>query len=154
FAFFRKRLKQSSDAIMLVELDDDAAGLWTRPDTWQHNPDRPLEGIAKYRLRRGASPLFGSFFVFWDGHYQPLTADANPDQVRALFRGDPFEPQSVPLSWNDLLSSGVLTPLLVPLGVFTLIVLVWSCAILRCFIRGTAVTAGEYLMLSLLPGLP
>src|SRR5207249_2559040 len=100
FPFAREGIKHLGSAIMLVELDDKSAVLWTRPDVWQYDPRHPLDGIAQTRLGHRGSLLKGSTMVFWDGHYQFLTADANPDQVRALFRGDRYEPQSVSLSWR------------------------------------------------------
>jgi len=150
-ALFRHEFKNVASAIMIVELDDDAAVLWSRPDTWQYNPERPLDGIPTYRLRSGAFSQFGRACVFWDGSVCLLPAQ--PDQMRALFAADPSESHAGPLSWDDLLSSDALLPALAPLVIFTVIVTVWSCVLISCLFRGKAVTCGECLLLTLAPQL-
>ena len=35
----------TSSTIMLVEVSDESAVVWTKPDDWEFKPDKPLDGL-------------------------------------------------------------------------------------------------------------
>ncbi|MBN1589675.1 MAG: DUF1559 domain-containing protein [Pirellulales bacterium] len=67
----------TSNTIVLVEANDDQAVIWTRPDDWEYDPEKPLAGLGR------AHP--GGFMVaFCDGSVRFLAASLDPQVWKAL----------------------------------------------------------------------
>jgi prepilin-type processing-associated H-X9-DG protein len=68
----------TANTIMLVEVDDDHAAIWTKPDDWQFDPKNPGAGL-------------GFFFdggvnaAFFDGSVRMLPKSIDPKTLKALF---------------------------------------------------------------------
>ncbi len=67
----------SANTIMAVEVDPDRAVVWTSPDDWQFDPNRPRAGLGK------AHPG-GSLVLFADGHVLLLSDSIDPEVFRKL----------------------------------------------------------------------
>ncbi|NQU20389.1 MAG: DUF1559 domain-containing protein [Candidatus Nealsonbacteria bacterium] len=67
----------TSNTIMVVEANDDQAVVWTKPDDWQYDAEKPLAGLGN------AHPGgFGALFA--DGSVHFISADVDPTVFRAL----------------------------------------------------------------------
>jgi hypothetical protein len=69
----------TSNTIMIVEVDDDHAAIWTKPDDWQFNPEQPSKGLGRF--------YDGGFIAaFFDGHnLLGIPASTDPKTLKALF---------------------------------------------------------------------
>ena len=78
---FAQILDGTSNTIMTVEANDPSAVIWTKPDDFVPDPETPLKGLV------GLNP--GGFLVgFCDGSVRFISADIDPDTLRALFTRD------------------------------------------------------------------
>ena len=68
----------SSHTILAVEVDDEHAVIWTKPDDLPFDPDNPAKGL-------GGHFQGGFNAAFCDGHIQFLLKDMDPKVLRALF---------------------------------------------------------------------
>ncbi len=68
----------TAQTIMFVEATDDKAVVWTKPDDFEPDDKNPVAGLVG--LRDGAF-----LAVFCDGHVEPIPADVDPDDLKALF---------------------------------------------------------------------
>jgi len=68
----------TSNTLMLVEASDDRAVIWTKPDDYEVNNDKPLDGLVG--LRDG-----GFLAAFGDGSVRLLKSTLKPETVKALF---------------------------------------------------------------------
>jgi len=68
----------TSNTIMAVEVDDEHAVIWTKPDDLAFDPDNPAKGLGG--LYKG-----GFLAAFCDGAIHVLPKDLDPDTLRALF---------------------------------------------------------------------
>jgi hypothetical protein len=74
-----------SHTIMTVEANDDKAVIWTKPDDFQYDEEKPLDGLG------GMQP--GAFLVgFGDGSVRRLPSTIDPKTLNALFTRDGGEP--------------------------------------------------------------
>ncbi len=75
---FRDILDGTSNTILAVEVDDDHAVIWTKPEDLPFDPDNPAKGLGK---------LYDGKFhtTFCDGAVWPLPATLDPEKLRALF---------------------------------------------------------------------
>jgi len=67
----------TAHTIMLVEANDDQAVVWTKPDDWQYNPEKPLVGLGSAHPR-----LFNALFC--DGSVHGIAADIDAQIWKAL----------------------------------------------------------------------
>jgi hypothetical protein len=74
---FRDIRDGTSNTVMLVEANDDQAVIWTRPDDWQYDPEKPLAGLGSAHPR-----LFSALFC--DGSVRGIAADIQPVVWKAL----------------------------------------------------------------------
>lgn len=79
----------TSNTIMLVQVDDEHAVIWTKPDDWKIAPANPLKG-----LRVHGSDKFLTLFA--DGSVRTLPAKLDPKTLRALFTRSGGEVISIP----------------------------------------------------------
>ena len=79
----------TSSTIMMVEVADQSAVIWTKPDDFQHQEENPLTGLV------GLWP--GGFqAAFADGSVQFLPSSIDPKTLSALFTrngGEPIDPK-------------------------------------------------------------
>ena len=68
----------TSNTLMVVEASDDRAVIWTKPDDYEVNYDKPLDGLVG--LRTG-----GFLAAFGDGSVRLLKSTLKPETVKALF---------------------------------------------------------------------
>jgi prepilin-type processing-associated H-X9-DG protein len=68
----------TSNTIMIVEVDDDHAAIWTKPDDWQFDPQEPAKGLGHF---------FNGYFnaAFFDGHTLGIATSTDPKTLKALF---------------------------------------------------------------------
>jgi prepilin-type processing-associated H-X9-DG protein len=66
-----------SNTIMVVEVNDDQAVTWTKPDDWQYDKDHPLAGL-------GSAHPSGFNALFCDGSVRILSKGIDPTVFRAL----------------------------------------------------------------------
>jgi hypothetical protein len=73
--------------IMLVQVDDDRAVPWSKPDDWEYDPDDPLAGLGHVHPE--------GFLVAWSGgSVQFLSKTIDPKKFHAMLTiagGEPFE---------------------------------------------------------------
>lgn len=78
----------SSNTILAVEANDDAAVVWTKPDDWQYDANRPMAGLGT------AHP--GGFNVsFFDGSVRFMATSLDPTVLQAMLTiagGEPVAP--------------------------------------------------------------
>jgi type II secretory pathway pseudopilin PulG len=67
----------TATTILVVEADDDQAVIWTKPDDWEFNAQRPLAGLGN------AHPA-GFTAVFADSHVQLIAKTIDPAVFKAL----------------------------------------------------------------------
>jgi hypothetical protein len=80
----------TANTIMVVEVDDDHAAIWTKPDDWQFDPDKPAQGLGSFN---------GDRFIagFFDGSCRVIRSSTDPKILKALFTragGEVIEPGS------------------------------------------------------------
>jgi hypothetical protein len=75
---FREILDGTSNTIMVVEVNDQAAAIWTKPDDFEPDEQNPLQGLL------GLRP--GGFQVgFCDGSVRFVAASIAPNVLKAMF---------------------------------------------------------------------
>jgi len=77
----------SSNTVMLVEVNDDRAVPWTKPDDWQLDPEKPLAGL-------GAAHPRGFNALLCDGSVRFIAEDLDVQVWKALLSiagGEPIE---------------------------------------------------------------
>ncbi len=74
-----------AQTIMLVEVSDDKAVIWTKPDDFEPDDKNPAAGLVG--LRDG-----GFLAAFCDGHIEVLPRDIDLDNLRGLFTRNGGEP--------------------------------------------------------------
>jgi prepilin-type processing-associated H-X9-DG protein len=67
----------TSSTIMVVEADDDHAVIWTRPEDWQFDPQRPMAGL-------GHAHPGGFNAVFADGSVRFIAGSVDPTTFQAM----------------------------------------------------------------------
>ncbi|MCH8921866.1 MAG: DUF1559 domain-containing protein [Planctomycetes bacterium] len=65
------------NTIMLVEVSDERAVIWTKPDDWEFNPDEPLDGLIGQHPRQFLALTF-------DGSVHRIPAIIDPELFRRL----------------------------------------------------------------------
>ena len=68
----------ASNTLIVVEASDDRAVIWTKPDDYEVNYAKPLDGLVG--LRTG-----GFLAAFGDGSVRFLKSTLKPETVKALF---------------------------------------------------------------------
>ncbi len=68
----------TSNTVLLVDVDDDAAVIWTKPDDWQLDPKKPANHLS---TRHGERYLF----LFADGTGQFISTKIDKENLNALF---------------------------------------------------------------------
>lgn len=82
---FREVTDGLANTIVLLEVDDDHAVEWTKPDDWKFDAEKPLKGLG------GLRP--GVFIAaFADGHASAVAKDIDPNIFQALLTKDGGEP--------------------------------------------------------------
>ena len=68
----------TSNTIMIVEVDDDHAAIWTKPDDWHFDPEDPAKGLGRF---------FGGNFnaAFFDGSVRAIPESTDPKILKTLF---------------------------------------------------------------------
>lgn len=75
----------TSNTIMIIEVDDDHAVPWTKPDDWQFDPQQPAKGLGQF--------FDGRFnAAFFDGSVHSISAAIDPKTLKALFTRAGGEP--------------------------------------------------------------
>jgi hypothetical protein len=71
----------TSNTLMVLEVDDDQAVTWTKPDDWTYDPKKPLKGLGK---------LYGDAFhtAFCDGSVHVIETQISPTVLRDLIERD------------------------------------------------------------------
>ena len=67
----------TSNTIMVVEVDDEAAVPWTKPEDWSFNPNDPMQGI-------GNTHSNGFLAGLVDGSVRVIENAIDPDTLNAL----------------------------------------------------------------------
>ncbi|HKD35927.1 MAG TPA: DUF1559 domain-containing protein, partial [Pirellulales bacterium] len=67
----------TSNTIMIVEVNDDHAVPWTKPDDWQFDPQHPSGGLAQFFNGRFNAALF-------DGSVRLISTRLDPKSLKAL----------------------------------------------------------------------
>jgi hypothetical protein len=93
---------QGSMQVLLIELDDGHAIVWSKPEDMNYNPTTPSAGLAQYHfsdcLRRP-----GGFVVLLDGKSRFVPADIEPALLRAFFWAGPDEAVDLDFPWYGAL---------------------------------------------------
>jgi hypothetical protein len=75
----------TSNTIFVVDVADDRAVVWTRPEDWEFDPEQPMKGLA--------GKFDGGFSVLMcDGSVRFLSETIKPEILRALFTRNGGEP--------------------------------------------------------------
>ncbi len=75
----------TSSTILLVDVPDDQAVVWTKPADWSFNPKQPLRGLG---IKYGA----GFLALFCDGSVRFIHKAVDPDVLKALITPQGGEP--------------------------------------------------------------
>jgi hypothetical protein len=78
---FAQVVDGTSNTIMIVEAAPDRAVIWTKPDDWEFNPDKPSEGLMGYRAE-------GCLAAMGDASVRTIRRAYSPDIFKALFTRD------------------------------------------------------------------
>ncbi|MFZ5829910.1 MAG: DUF1559 domain-containing protein [Planctomycetota bacterium] len=70
----------TSSTVLTVEVADDKAMEWTKPDDFEYDPENPAKGLAR---RRG-----GYLFGFADGSVRRVSPEVGKDWLKAVFTKD------------------------------------------------------------------
>ena len=66
------------NTVMIVEVDDDHAAIWTKPEDWQFDPQQPAKGLGQF--------FDGRFnAAFFDGGVRAISASIDQKTLKALF---------------------------------------------------------------------
>jgi hypothetical protein len=85
----RKIIDGTSRTISIVEVDEEHAVPWTKPDDWTFDPENPTAGLGGH--------YFGVFLAGWaDGHASAIPTTVDKDLLRAAFTRDGREPLKAP----------------------------------------------------------
>jgi hypothetical protein len=77
----RKIIDGTSLTISIVEVDDEHAVPWTKPDDWSFDPENPTAGLGGHYI--------GVFLAGWaDGHASAIPITTDKDFLRAVFTRD------------------------------------------------------------------
>jgi hypothetical protein len=78
-----------SNTIMILEVDDESAVEWTKPDDWELDPKDPLKGLGGMRA--------GVFIAgFADGHAAGIATEIDPKVFKAMLTKDGGEVVNAP----------------------------------------------------------
>lgn len=88
-ATFRDIRDGMSNTILILEVDDDQAVEWTKPDDWKLDPSAPVKGLGTMRP--------GVFIAgFGDGHASGIATEIDPKLFKALLTKDGGEAVNAP----------------------------------------------------------
>lgn len=79
----------TSNTILTVDVDDEHAVIWTKPDDWSYDPQAPTRGLRKHDDKRF---LFG----IMDGSVRFVPATIDPKTIHALVTPDGGETVQLP----------------------------------------------------------
>jgi len=79
----------TSNTIMAVEAADDRAVVWTKPDDFDPDEDKPIKGLVELRGQ-------GFLVLFGDGSVKLLSESIKPDTLRALMTASGGEVVELP----------------------------------------------------------
>ncbi len=74
-----------SSTIMVVEVSDERAVIWTKPDDWEFNPERPMDGLMGQRDD-------GFLVMTMDGETHLVKPDFDPETFKRLLLRNDGEP--------------------------------------------------------------
>ena len=75
----------TANTIMLVEVSDDKAVVWTKPDDFEPDVTNPIAGLVGLRTR-------GFLAAFCDGHVDTIPQNVDPEDLKALFTRNGRQP--------------------------------------------------------------
>jgi hypothetical protein len=75
---FKEIRDGTSNTIMIVEVDDEHAVIWTKPEDWSFDPQDPAKGLGQFFDG-------GRHIAFFDGSVRWIAPSLAPDTLRALF---------------------------------------------------------------------
>ncbi|MBI3411655.1 MAG: DUF1559 domain-containing protein [Planctomycetes bacterium] len=141
--------KNLKNAIAVVDLDEDHADYWTKPDIWKYDRADPWGGLEKCSWGRRYLNKDGCFVVTWEGEVCFLTRDANLDLVRALFLGDASNSRQLVSTGIEAISgSRFAVAFWLWLGLGALVV-PWGAYVLLRSCRGLPTSPGELMVVIL-----
>jgi hypothetical protein len=134
--------------IMLVEVDDDQAVIWTKPGDLDYDSTNPTKGLA-YPWSRSKDLIPSMLVGLTDGSVGIIPETANPDDLRCLFSATAGAPSHLPLSWTTTLTRYPLESLVFPGLLLALVLIVAGILPAIHFFRAKTVFPGEFLCLIL-----
>jgi len=78
----------TSNTILCLEVDDDHAVVWTKPEDWSFDPERPARGLGHLQGN-------GFYAAFCDGSVRFLANKIDPETLRRLLIRDDGQPVEV-----------------------------------------------------------
>jgi hypothetical protein len=66
----------TADTILAVEVDNEQAVVWTKPDDLSYDPQEPAKGLSK---------KYAFYALFCDGHITPIRSSSSAEELRAWF---------------------------------------------------------------------
>src|SRR5262249_44451419 len=79
----------TSNTLLVVDVDDDQAVPWTKPEDWKFDPKAPAKGLRKHEGKR-------FLFLFMDGSVRTVDATVDPKTIAALVTPDGGEVINLP----------------------------------------------------------
>jgi hypothetical protein len=133
-------------AVALLEAEEAFAVPWTKPADLDFDPDDPARGVGRWH-GSDAFGDWGSLALFVDGTVRVLPPDTDPDLLRTVLGGREggvrFE-----RPWYDALSNPRVRWLVSPWLVMTVLAVGGAVTVVVRIARGTAVSPGEVLWLT------
>ncbi len=134
-------------AILLVDLDDDQAVIWTKPDLWSFDAKKPFQGLVE-KVGDRFFPEPGFLLMTADGQPRFLPKSTPVETVRAWFSPkDHPEPPSI--SWLEIMFRGPHSADIWPPLAMHLLMFSWSLWIVKRYWRRQDVSPGEDLVVVL-----
>ena len=79
----------TANTLLTVDVEDELAVVWTKPDDWKFDPKAPAKGLRKHEGKR-------FLFLFMDGSVRTVDAATDPKTIEALVTPDGGEVVNLP----------------------------------------------------------
>jgi hypothetical protein len=134
-----------SDSVLIIEVDDEHAVVWTKPEDLKWSPTAPIEGLG----RRHGGGFFhdrGCHALFADGSVHFIPENADQDLLQALFAGGRTGVRLV-YAWHEALFLPRLNLLLGPYLLLAFVAVSGLVFFLPRLLLGKLLSPGEMLWL-------
>ncbi|GEM_PF-3421385 len=134
-----------SRTILLIEVDEKHAPIWTEPRDLIVDPANPRQGIG-WHWRQGLVSERTCFALFADGRIRNISAAIDNERLRSLFAGESTD--SLTLNWREAISQTSAGRIIVP-GLAIGLATILASMLIVYRLRQGRTSPGEWLLLAL-----